>query len=279
LAEKWGQTPFLSFFRQGHSSKRGNFLEAVMPRRSRMTVAEVPVHIIQRGNNRGACFFADEDYALYLAHLQELTAKFECALHAYCLMTNHVHLLLTPQRAQGCALLMKNLGQRYVQHVNRAYRRSGTLWEGRFRSCLVQSESYLLACHRYIELNPVRAAMTSHPRQYRWSSYRVNAEGKASDLIVPHDQYRALGRSEAARREAYRELFRARTEVAVMNEIRLATNGGFVLGGARFQDEIARMLGRRAARGKPGRPPRQDDERTKPIPRPRRARAPPVGGK
>jgi putative transposase len=238
-----------------------------MPRRARITAGEVPVHLIQRGNNRGACFFADQDYVLYLVHLRELAAKFDCAVHAYCLMTNHVHLLLTPQRADGCALLMKHLGQRYVQHVNRTYRRSGTLWEGRFRSCLVQSEHYLLACARYIELNPVRAAMVSHPRQYQWSSYRINAEGNASNLIVPHDQYRALGRSDPARREAYRALFRAGLEAAAVNEIRLATNGGFVLGGTQFQKEIARMLGRRVARGKPGRPPRRENGRAATGPR------------
>ena len=170
-------------------------------------------------------------------------------------MTNHVHLLLTPQRAESCALLMKHLGQRYVQHVNRTYRRSGTLWEGRFRSCLTDSEHYLLACHRYIELNPVRAAIVHHPRQYRWSSYRVNAEGKSSDLIVPHDQYRRLGRSAEARRDAYRALFHAVPEQLV-HEIRQATNGGFVPGSARLAAEIAAMLGRQVARGKPGRPPR-----------------------
>jgi putative transposase len=234
-----------------------------MPRRARITAAEVPVHIIQRGNNRSACFYGDDDYALYLAYLRDLAAKFECAVHAYCLMTNHVHLLLTPQKADGCALLMKHLGQRYVQSVNRTYRRSGTLWEGRFRSCLIDSESYLLACHRYIELNPVRAAIVRHPRQYRWSSYRINAEGKASDLIVPHDQYRALGRSGQARREAYRALFQAALDETVVNDIRLATNGGFVLGRARFAQEIARMLGRRVARGTPGRPPRPKDNERK----------------
>jgi putative transposase len=241
-----------------------------MPRRARIVVAEAPVHIIQRGNNRGACFFADDDYALYLAHLQELAAKLECAVHAYCLMTNHVHLLLTPQTADGCALLMKHLGQRYVQHVNRTYRRSGTLWEGRFRSCLAQSEAYVLACYRYIELNPVRAAMVGHPRQYRWSSYRTNAEGKASDLIVPHDQYRRLDRSKPARQEAYRALFRARLDEALVTEIRQATNGGFVLGGARFQEQIARMLRRRVVRGKPGRPSQQESDRKTTSPRRRR---------
>jgi putative transposase len=235
-------------------------LEAPMPRRPRIAVAEVPVHIIQRGNNRGACFFADADYEFYLAHLQALAAKFDCAVHAYCLMTNHVHLLLTPRQADGCALLMKHLGQRYVQHINRTYRRSGTLWEGRFRSCLAQSERYVLACYRYIELNPQRAGMANHPRQYRWSSYRINAEGKASDLIEPHDQYMRLGRGPQARREAYRALFREGLDEAVVNEIRTATNGGFVLGAARFQTRIAAMLGRRVTAGQAGRPPRNDTE-------------------
>jgi putative transposase len=172
-------------------------------------------------------------------------------------MTNHVHLLLTPQRADGTALLMKHLGQRYVQHVNRIYRRSVTLWEGRFRSCLVDSEPYLLACQRYIELNPVRAAIVRHPRQYGWSSYRVNAEGRASGLVVPHELYRRLGRSADARREAYRGLFHAAADEVAVDHIRQATNGGFILGSARFAQEIARALGRRVERGKPGRPPRK----------------------
>jgi putative transposase len=135
-----------------------------MPRRSRITVAEVPVHIIQRGNNRGVCFFADTDDELYLAHLKALAAKFACAVHATCLMTNHVHLLRTPQGACGCARLMKHRGQRHVRHVNRTCQRSGTLWEGRFRSCLARSERDVLACYRTIELNPRRAGMASHPR-------------------------------------------------------------------------------------------------------------------
>lgn len=227
-----------------------------MPRRSRVTLAEVPVHIIQRGHNRAACFFCDQDYIFYLSHLRQLAARFDCEVHAYCLMTNHVHLLLTPQTTDGCALLMKHLGQRYVQHVNRAQRRSGTLWEGRFHSCLVQSERYLLACCRYIELNPVRAAMVSHPRQYRWSSYRSNAEGRAGDLVVPHRQYLAMGGSDQACRDAYRELFDEQLDSTVMNQIRLATNGGLVLGGVPFQDEIARTLGRPLGRGRRGRPSR-----------------------
>ena len=225
-----------------------------MPRRPRLTLAGVAVHLIQRGNNRGACFFAEEDYSLYLHHLAELASKFGCAVHAYVLMTNHVHLLLTPQRADGASRLMKHLGQRYVQHVNRMYRRSGTLWEGRFRSCLTQSEAYVLACYRYIELNPVRAGMTWHPSVYRWSSFAVNARGERSNLIIPHEQYLSLGRSAEERREAYRQLFRAELDPDVVMAIREATNGNVALGSNGFQVEVETALGRRARRGQPGRP-------------------------
>ena len=138
-----------------------------MPRRPRLILPGVPLHLIQRGNNRQLCFFADEDYQAYLGWLKEYAEKSGCAVHSYVLMTNHVHLLLTPETATSVGQLMKRLGQRYVQYVNRTYRRSGTLWEGRYRSCLTQEEDYLLACSRYIELNPVRANMVAHPADYR----------------------------------------------------------------------------------------------------------------
>lgn len=225
-----------------------------MPRRARLSVPGIPWHIIQRGNNRSACFYAEEDYRLYLQYLEELSAKFGCAVHAYVLMTNHVHLLLTPQKKDSAALLMKHLGQRYVQYVNRTYRRSGTLWEGRFRSCLTQAEDYVLACYRYIELNPVRAEMVRHPREYRWSSYRANAEGRNTSLIQPHDMYKRLGRSADSRREAYRGLFKAHMDDKLLVDIRTATNGNYVLGTPRFQAEIGRTVGRRVTKGIPGRP-------------------------
>ena len=225
-----------------------------MPRRARLSVPGIPWHIIQRGNNRSACFYTDGDYSLYLHHLKELSAKFGCAIHAYALMTNHVHLLLTPEKEDSVALLMKHLGQRYVQYVNRTYRRSGTLWEGRFRSCLTQAEDYVLACYRYIELNPVRAGMVRHPREYPWSSYRANAEGHSNALIQPHDIYKRLGRSAASRREAYRMLVEARLEDEVLDKIRAATNGNYVLGTTRFQEEIGHKLGRRVIKGEAGRP-------------------------
>ena len=225
-----------------------------MPRRARISLPGIPWHIIQRGNNRAACFYAEEDYQLYLHHLKEQAEKSGCQIHAYVLMTNHVHLLLTPEKEDSAGLLMKNLGQRYVQYINRIYQRSGTLWEGRYRSCLTQSEDYVLACYRYIELNPVRAGMVKHPREYPWSSYRCNAEGKKSELLTPHDQYLGLDRQELSRREAYRDLFKAHVDRDVDNQIRLATNGNYVLGNKRFEEQIARALGRRVTKGKAGRP-------------------------
>jgi len=219
----------------------------------------VPLHIIQRGNNRGACFYADEDYSRYLSHLTELSERYRCAVHAYVLMTNHVHLLLTPEREDSASLLMKHLGQRYVQYVNRAYGRSGTLWEGRFRSCLAQSEEYVLVCYRYIELNPVRAAMVQRPADYRWSSHAANAHGAVSDLVTPHEQYLRIGRTDQARREGYRALFKAHLDAEAIDQIRRSTNGNYALGDERFKKQIEEALGRRARPGKPGRPKREGE--------------------
>ena len=210
--------------------------------------------MIQRGNNRQATFFAEEDNRCYLHWLLEATRKYDCRIYAYVLMTNHVHLLLTPALPDGPSLLMKHLGQRYVQYVNRTYRRSGTLWEGRFRSSIVQEHGYFLRCHCYIELNPVRGNMVSHPRDYRWSSYLANAGLASSRLLTPHSEYLALGRSENERGAAYRDLFRPELDPAQLDEIRSAVNGGFALGNNRFKAQIAEMLKRRVERGAPGRP-------------------------
>jgi putative transposase len=179
-----------------------------MPRRPRVVLPGVTLHLIQRGNNRQACFYTDDDCRFYLDWLRSYAKDAGCAVHSYVLMTNHVHLLLTPSTAKGVGDLMKRLGQRYVQYVNRTYQRSGTLWEGRFRSCLTQEESYVLGCYRYIELNPVRAGMVEHPGDYRWSSYRANAQGEALNGVEPHGCYLALGRGNEERQAAYRELLR-----------------------------------------------------------------------
>jgi putative transposase len=225
-----------------------------MPRRARLALPGVPLHLIQRGNNRQACFFADEDCRFYLDWLAEHAGKTGCHVHAYVLMTNHVHLLVSADCAEAPGALMKALGQRYVQYVNRVYRRSGTLWEGRFRSCPIQEEAYLLACQRYIELNPVRAGMVEHPGEYRWSSYRANGQGEGSAVIRPHALYEALGLDAASRQAAYRELFRHELEPGLIDQIRRATNGNFALGSERFAADAAAALGRRVLPGKSGRP-------------------------
>lgn len=225
-----------------------------MPRLPRLKLPNTPLHIIQRGNNRSLCFGSDEDYHFYLDHLAEISAKVGVAVHSYVLMTNHVHLLVTPQDVDGASQLMKRLGQRYVQYFNRAYRRTGTLWEGRFRSCVVGEEDYFLGCHRYIEMNPVRAGMVSHPGEYRWSSYGTNAQGEGGTLIRPHSNYLGLGLNDEERQEAYRALFRYELDPGLVDEIRRITHGGLVLGSERFAKEVALLAGRRTQRGMAGRP-------------------------
>jgi putative transposase len=225
-----------------------------MPRRARIAVPGIPWHIIKRGNNRNACFFGEADYRYYLETLAEQADRYGCAVHAYALMTNHVHLLITPEEKNSAALLMKHLGQRYTQYINRCHRRSGTLWEGRFRSCLAQNERYVLTCYRYIELNPVRAGMVTHPREYRWSSYRTNAENLRDPLITPHPDYLRLAPDKVQRQAAYLSLFDARLKPDILHAIRHATNGNYVLGDNQFREEIAAMLERRVSPGRSGRP-------------------------
>jgi putative transposase len=225
-----------------------------MARHARLRVAGIPLHVIQRGNNRAPCFMRDSDFLNYLGILHHLAGKLQCRIHAYVLMGNHVHLLATPEQASGVSLLMKHLGQRYVQYFNKVHRRSGSLWEGRFRSSLVESETYLLCCQRYIEMNPVRAGMVARPEQYRWSSFHANGLGRADTLVTPHEEYRRLGPSEEERRSAYRELFQSQVEPAVLQQIRSAANGGYALGSEWFQVRLGAALGRRVAQGERGRP-------------------------
>jgi REP-associated tyrosine transposase len=201
-----------------------------MPRCARTIVPGVALHVIQRGNNRGVCFFGDGDRLAYLRYLHEFTLKAGCLVHAYCLMTNHVHLLLTPHEPSACALLMKSLNQHYVQHVNRVHGRTGNLWEGRYRSCLAASERYVLACYRYVELNPVRAGMVARPGEYVWSSYRCNAQGRPDSLLVPHPAFLALGEGHTHCRHAYRSLVERTLDPLLMEEIRSATRSGRALG-------------------------------------------------
>jgi len=225
-----------------------------MPRRPRVHLDNVPLHIVQRGHNREPCFFAEDDYRSYLHWLGEALAETECALHAYVLMTNHVHLLLTPKKAAAVPKLIISLGRRYVQYINRTYRRTGTLWDSRYKSSLVQAETYLLACQRYIELNPVRARMVQGPTHYPWSSYRANGLGQPDARLTPHLLYCVLGRNDHDRQSAYRALFRAQLDRDAIDDIRLALHQSQPLGNERFYAKIEQMTGIRRETRPRGRP-------------------------
>ena len=225
-----------------------------MPRRPRIHLDGQPLHIVQRGHNREACFFADEDYYSYLHWLADALKETGCRLHAYALMTNHVHLLLTPDKAEAVPKLVISLGRRYVQYINTSYRRTGTLWDSRYKSSAIQAESYLLRCMRYIELNPVRAGMVDDPARYRWSSYCHNGLGQRDERLTPHALYLALDREADGRRAAYRALFRSELDAAALGDIRLALNQGQPLGDERFAERICAMTGVRRAKARPGRP-------------------------
>ncbi len=225
-----------------------------MARLSRYTVPGQPQHVIQRGNNRSAIFKAEQDYQFYRDCLAVAATQYGCAIHAYVLMTNHVHLLLTPNQPDSIPKTLQSLGRRYVQYFNFHRRRTGTLWEGRYRATLIDSAGYLLTCSQYIELNPVRAKMVGHARSYPWSSYRWHAEGKTDPLITDHRVYRALGKTAGERQRAYRELCRVPLAQENLVAIREATNKGWVLGSTRYKKAMAARLPRRVAPLPKGRP-------------------------
>lgn len=225
-----------------------------MARRSRLRISGVPQHVIQRGNNRQATFFAEKDYRFYLACLHEAACRHDCSIHAYVLMTNHVHLLATTNQPEAMSLVMRDLGRSYVQYVNVTYRRTGSLWEGRFKSSLVDTQRYFIACCRYIELNPVRAGVVNRPEDYRWSSHGFYALGRADTLLTAHDEYLVLGENDAARQRAYRQLFCIQEDASGLEEIRHAVNRGWPVGSDHFKDQIERALKRAARPPKRGRP-------------------------
>ena len=225
-----------------------------MPRKPRFNLQGVPQHVVQRGNNREPCFFAEEDYQRYLADLSESAVKYSCRIHAYTLMTNHVHLLVTPMVDYGISNMMQALGRRYVYYINKSYNRTGTLWEGRYKSSLIDSDRYLLTCMRYIELNPVRANMVAHPAEYAWSSYQANAQGAENTIIENHPIYTGLGIEDQERYGAYRDLFYQCVNEGVIHQIREALNHELVLGRSSFKDKIEKTLNRQARPRKAGRP-------------------------
>jgi putative transposase len=225
-----------------------------VPRKPRFNLPGYPQHVLQRGNNREPCFYAEADYQRYLEDLTEIAVKYSCEVHAYVLMTNHVHLLVSSQIDYGLSQMMQALGRRYVYYINNRYRRTGTLWEGRFKASLIDTEAYLLTCMRYIELNPIRANMVTHPGEYSWSSYAANAQGEDDSLITPHHLYTGLGETAALRQAAYRELFRHHMDDELLHEIREALNHEIVLGRSYFKDKIESLAQRQTRVGQPGRP-------------------------
>jgi putative transposase len=218
-----------------------------MARLPRLNLPGIPQHVIQRGNNKQVSFFSDQDYAVYLDKLKLYSEKYSVAVHSYVLMTNHVHLLMTPEMEQGVSQLMQSLGRYYVRYINQTYDRTGTLWEGRYKSTLVDSDNYFLTVSRYIELNPVRAGMVAHPAEYPWSSYQYNALGKPVELITPHFLYQGLAKTDKTRQKRYTALFDKIIPDYTLEEIRNSINRAWVLGDGQFKREIEKQTGRRAS--------------------------------
>ncbi len=216
-----------------------------MARLPRFTIIGQPQHIIQRGNNRQIIFKKKADYKFYLEKLKDAAEKHECEIHAYVLMTNHVHFLATPHNENGISKMMQMIGRYYVQYFNARYDRTGTLWEGRYKATLVDTTNYLLTCMRYIELNPIRAKnLVKRPVDYLWSSYSCNALGVENEIITNHLEYKRLGKTVVERQLAYRQLFRSRFPDVTLNIIREATNKAWILGDAKFKKRIEKKLNR-----------------------------------
>ena len=219
-----------------------------------MYIPGLPYHVVQRGNNREACFFELENYQYYLELLGQMLRRYQAFLHAYVLMTNHVHLLITPTQPTTISNIMKVVGSRYVFYMNKTYQRSGTMWEGRHKSSVVDSEHYLLKCYRYIELNPVAAGMVTSPEEYNWSSYHANGWGDQLEILTPHDEYLGLGSTSLERCHAYRELFKIALSERDLHEIRKAAHYCQPLGDDRFRQQIEATLGVSLGQAKRGRP-------------------------
>ena len=225
-----------------------------MARLSRLTLPGHPHHVIQRGNNRQAIFATPADYQLMLDLLEENARKFGVAVHAYVLMDNHFHLLATPQTADGLPQMMQAVGRRYVRHFNDRQQRSGTLWEGRYKSTLIQTERYLLACMVYIDLNPVRAGMVAQARDYPWSSHAHYIGLRTDKLLTPHPLVWALGNTPFAREAAYADLVQAGVSAAQQQALTDSALRGWALGEPDFVRNLQKMTQRRVSKSTPGRP-------------------------
>ncbi len=225
-----------------------------MPRKPRFFLPDVPVHLVQRGRSREPVFFENNDYHAYLNWLKTAGERYDCAIHAYVLMTNHIHILATPKDQQGISRMMQYVGRHYVPYLNDTYGTSGSIWEGRYKASLISDEQYLFACMRYIELNPVRAEMVGRPGDYPWSSYRRNAEGEHDPLITEHSLFKALGKTKRKRQEAYKALFDVDLEESQRTAIRAAWQTGTPLGNNHFKELIEKKLKTKVGQARRGRP-------------------------
>jgi putative transposase len=225
-----------------------------MPRKPRFYLPGLPVHIVQRGHSREPVFFEPDDYSAYLSWLQEASERYGVEIHAYALMTNHIHILATPDSKNSISLMMQYVGRHYVPYINYTYGTSGTIWEGRYKASMIHDEEYLLTCMRYIELNPVRADMVKSPGAYRWSSYRANAQGAESQLVQPHPLYLALGRTRQRRLDAYKALFKSHLDDDELADIRAAWQTGTPLGNEYFRKKIETKLKCKVGQARRGRP-------------------------
>jgi putative transposase len=225
-----------------------------MPRKPRFFLPGVTVHVVQRGHSREAVFYEDDDYLAYLRWLGEGAERYNVDIHAYVLMTNHIHILATAHAKDGITRMMQYIGRHYVPYINHTYGTSGSIREGRYKASLIHDEEYLLICMRYIELNPTRANMVRSPGQYRWSSYRRNGQGKEDKLVTPHAMYQSLGTTDPVRIAAYKKLFQAHLEIDALEEIRAAWQTGTPLGSDGFRQQIEAKLKLKVGQARRGRP-------------------------
>jgi len=225
-----------------------------MARPPRITVPGYPHHIIQRGNNRQPIFLREQDYQFYMQCFLKAKEETGCRVYSYCLMSNHVHFLVEPSELQGISWLLQSVGRRYVQYFNHCNQRTGTLWEGRFKSSLVGGDAYLMACYRYIELNPVRAGITSHPRDYPWSSYSFHAEGRKDPLLDEDPCYLGLGSTPLERQRSYQLFIGPGTPETELGFIRINIQRGGVTAEPSFIQNLSTRLARKLELGPRGRP-------------------------
>lgn len=225
-----------------------------MPRRARTYIPGYAYHIVQRGNNREACFFEEENYRVYIRYMDEVLPRYGSCLHAYCLMTNHVHLLITPDCVDSISNFMKVVCSRYAQYINKKYARTGTLWEGRHKASAIDTEGYLLKCYRYIELNPVAAHIVNRPEEYAWTSHHCNAWGDPDSLISVHQSYLALGQNQQQRCLNYQKLFSEALSPEDCQAIGKAVHFSMPLGCEEFISQIESRTGHKIGFSHRGRP-------------------------